>query len=192
MWRAGERGRQMKKRINGAQPRTNRSRPAARPFRFGYLVHDVSRIRRTVMDHAMRPLGLTRSQWSVLSALSRGGEEGMMQVDLARLLEVGKVTVGGLVDRLEATGYVERRADARDRRAKRVCITEQGYEVIHRMIEVAAVYNRRVLANISEENLVILEESLATVKETLKEILAEMGERNSRQAAQGQTATLSP
>jgi hypothetical protein len=32
----------------------------------------------------------------VLSALSRGGEDGMMQVDLARLLDFGKVTVGGL------------------------------------------------------------------------------------------------
>src|SRR5271170_7842927 len=113
-------------------------RPSAPIFKFGYLVHDVSRIRRTVMDQTMRPLGITRSQWSVLSALSRGGNDGMMQVDLARLLEVGKVTVGGLVDRLETTGHVERRADAADRRVKRVFITEQGFGLLGEMIAMAA------------------------------------------------------
>ncbi len=101
-------------------------RPTAAQFRFGYLVHDVSRTRRTLMDHYMKPLGITRSQWSILSTLSRGGNDGMMQVDLARLLDVGKVSIGGLIDRLEATGHVERRSDAKDRRAKRIFITEQG------------------------------------------------------------------
>jgi DNA-binding MarR family transcriptional regulator len=153
--------------------RSSTKRPSAQRFRFGYLVHDVSRIRRTVMDHALRPLGLTRSQWSVLSALSRGGDEGMQQIDLARLLEVGKVTVGGLIDRLEATGQVERRGDANDRRAKRVYITEQGYEVIRQMIKVGAKLNERILAKVSDKHQQITEDVLFQVKENLKEILRE-------------------
>src|SRR3546814_6425900 len=100
-------------------------RPEAVRFRFGYLLHDVSRNRRTLIDHWMKPLGITRAQWSLLSALSRGGNDGMMQVDLARLLEVGKVTIGGLVDRLESSGHVERRPDTQDRRAKRVHRSEE-------------------------------------------------------------------
>jgi DNA-binding MarR family transcriptional regulator len=148
----------------------------AQRFKFGYLVHDVSRIRRTVMDQALRPLGITRSQWSVLSALSRGGNDGMMQVDLARLLEVGKVTVGGLVDRLEATGQVERRGDANDRRAKRVFITEQGYEVIRQMILVGSELNERILGNVSPRDLQICEDVLFKVKENLKALLREMAE----------------
>jgi DNA-binding MarR family transcriptional regulator len=155
------------------QKRAVVNRPAAERFRFGYLVHDVSRIRRTVMDHALRPLGITRSQWSVLSALSRGGNDGMMQVDLARLLEVGKVTVGGLVDRLEAAGQVERRSDATDRRAKRVYITEQGYEVIRQMILVATELNDRILGNVSPKDQQVAEEVLFKVKENLKNVLRE-------------------
>ncbi len=151
-------------------------RPMAQRFKFGYLVHDVSRIRRTVMDQALRPLGITRSQWSVLSALSRGGNDGMMQVDLARLLEVGKVTVGGLVDRLEATGQVERRGDANDRRAKRVFITEQGFEVIRQMILVGTELNERILGNVSPRDLQICEDVLFKVKEILKALLREMAE----------------
>ena len=40
-----------------------------RPFRLGFLIHDVSRLRRTVVDKALRPLGVTRSQWWVLANL---------------------------------------------------------------------------------------------------------------------------
>ncbi len=148
-------------------------RPAPKPFKFGYLVHDVSRIRRTVMDQTMRPLGITRSQWTVLTVLARGGNDGMMQVDLARLLEVGKVTVGGLVDRLEATGHVERRPDATDRRVKRVFITEQGFSVIQKMIAISTKINERILRNITPEQQRITEDVLYTVKQNLKEIVAE-------------------
>ncbi|MDD2796251.1 MarR family winged helix-turn-helix transcriptional regulator [Acidocella sp.] len=148
-------------------------RLSPKPFKFGYLVHDVSRIRRTVMDQTMRPLGITRSQWTVLSVLARGGNDGMMQVDLARLLEVGKVTVGGLVDRLEATGHVERRADANDRRVKRVFITGQGFEVVQKMIEIATKVNERILRNITPEQQRITEDVLYAVKKNLKEIAAE-------------------
>lgn len=151
------------------------SRPSAQQFTFGYLVHDVSRIRRTVMDILMRPYGITRSQWSMLSALSRGGNDGMMQVDLARLMEVGKVTVGGLVDRLEASGHVERRPDASDRRAKRVFITEQGFEVIRLMIELSADINRRILEGPTAEEIEICERVLGSVKKNLKALLLEQG-----------------
>ncbi len=125
------------------------------------------------MDQAMRPLGITRSQWTVLTTLSRGGNDGMMQVDLARLLEVGKVTVGGLVDRLEATGHVERRGDAADRRIKRVFITKQGFEVLQEIITIAAVLNDRTLRDVSREDQLVCEEVLFKVKQNLKEVLAE-------------------
>ncbi len=116
----------------------------------------------------MKPVDITRSQWSVLSALSRGGNDGMMQVDLARLLDVGKVTVGGLVDRLEATGHVERRPDAHDRRAKRVFITEQGFAMLSKMIVVAAKYNNLILQDVSPEDLEVTERTLFKVKENIK------------------------
>lgn len=147
-------------------------RSSVKLFRFGYLVHDVSRIRRTMMDHYMRPLGITRSQWSVMSALSRANNEGLMQVDLARLLDVGKVTVGGLVDRLEASGHVERRPDpSGDRRVKRVFITEQGYEMLDQMIYVAEDLNNRIMSGISAEDVATAESVLVRVKENIKEAI---------------------
>src|SRR3546814_118313 len=132
-------------------------RPEAVRFRFGYLLHDVSRNRRTLIDHWMKPLGITRAQWSLLSALSRGGNDGMMQVDLARLLEVGKVTIGGLVDRLESSGHVERRPDPKDRRAKRVYIHDQGWKMLRRLISLDVTLKRKVMVGVSDKELETVE-----------------------------------
>ena len=70
-------------------------------LRFGFLVHDVSRLRRIVVDRALKPLGITRSQWWVLAFLSR--RDGMTQTALAADLDLTKVAIGGLVDRMEET-----------------------------------------------------------------------------------------
>ncbi len=159
---------------NGAvkKPRAKKAaQPSAKPFRFGFLVHDVSRMRRTLFDQEMKPLDITRSQWSVLAALSRGGNDGVMQVDLARHMDVGKVTIGGLIDRLETSGYVERRLDPNDRRARRVFITEKGFETIRQMQTVGTKLNRSILAGVSSENLRITEETLAIVKENIRSLV---------------------
>ena len=49
-----------------------------------------------------------------------GRRPGMTQRELAEILEVEPITVGRLVDRLEARGLVERRADPADRRVWRL------------------------------------------------------------------------
>lgn len=145
-------------------------RPSAKKFTFGYLIHDVSRLRRIVMDDIMRPYGITRAQWSMLSALSRSGNQGMTQVDLARLLEIGKVTTGGLLERLESSGQIERRPDETDARARRVFITEQGFETIRLMIAVASKANKRILKGLTAEEVKIAEKVLFKVKLNLKDI----------------------
>ena len=147
------------------------TKPTAQPFRFGFLVHDVSRMRRTLFDDRMKPLGVTRSQWSVLAYLSRESNNGTMQVDLARDMDVGKVTIGGLIDRLESSGHVERRLDARDRRARRIFITEKGFETIRQMQTVGAQLNDHVLDGVSERDLKVTEKTLARVKENIRTLL---------------------
>ncbi|AFK55907.1 putative MarR family transcriptional regulator (plasmid) [Tistrella mobilis KA081020-065] len=147
-------------------------------FRIGFYVHDVSRMRRTVFDAEMKPLGLTRSQWWVLAQLSRSlshGQDGMLQTDLARILDVGKVTVGGLVDRLEISGFVKRLPDGRDRRAKRVIITERGYGILETMTSVGRQLNTRILKDISPEDIAVAEAVLAQMKENLRELIDSEG-----------------
>jgi MarR family transcriptional regulator for hemolysin len=148
------------------------AKPTALPFRFGFLVHDVSRMRRTLFDDHMKPIGVTRSQWSVLAYLSRDANDGTMQVDLAREMDVGKVTIGGLIDRLEATGHVERRMDATDRRARRIFITPKGFETIKVMQGAGVALNDSILDGVSDRDLKVTEKTLAHVKENIRSLLA--------------------
>lgn len=135
-------------------------------FRLGFLIHDVSRLRRTVVDKALKPLGVTRSQWWVLANLSRDGD-GMMQTELAKVLDIGKVALGGLLDRLEANGYVARKADPEDRRAKRVELTADGATLLAAIQERAAVINGEMMVGISEDEILVAEDILSRLKQRL-------------------------
>lgn len=141
-----------------------------RHLRVGFLIHDVSRLRRTVYDQHLKPLGITRSQWWVLSNLSRHDGEGYMQVELARLLDVGKVTLGGLIDRLEDSGFVIRVPDKHDRRSKRVLISPKGAEVLKQIESVSRRLNEEILKGIEEDD----EEKFADLLAMMKSNLIEM------------------
>jgi DNA-binding MarR family transcriptional regulator len=73
--------------------------------------------------------------WAVLAYLD---EDGIRATELARLSGRHKQIVGRLVDELEDLGYVERRQDPEDRRAKLVVPTERGLEQMRRGDEIVA------------------------------------------------------
>lgn len=136
-------------------------------LRLGYLIHDVSRLRRTLFDKWLSPLGITRSQWWVLAFLSRN--DGMPQTELALELDVGKVALGALIDRLEEAGFVQRAVDPNDRRVKRVVLTKQSKLLIETLREKSSQFNHSILAGIPREHLEITTETLRVMKHNLIE-----------------------
>lgn len=146
---------------------------AAQPYlRIGFLVHDVSRMRRTLFDQRLKDLEITRAQWSALAALSRRPDGGVIQADLARELEVGKVTIGGLIDRLEASGIVERRGDPSDRRTRRVYITDKGYDIIEQMQSIGRELNTVIMKGLTFEQIHAAEDVLHAMKVNLRDALS--------------------
>jgi DNA-binding MarR family transcriptional regulator len=136
-------------------------------LRFGFLIHDVSRLRRVVVDRALKPQGITRSQWWVLAFLSR--RDGMKQTALADDLDLTRVAIGGLLDRMEAGGFVERRADASDGRARRVFLTRAGAKLVSAIRKSVEKVELEILAKISEEDLNHAAATLVALKESLLE-----------------------
>ena len=74
---------------------------------FGFLLHDVSRLMRTLFDRRGREIGLTRSQWWVLTMLY--AKEGVTQSELADFMDLEKPTLGRLLDRMQEKEWIERR-----------------------------------------------------------------------------------
>ena len=138
-------------------------------LRFGFLIHDVSRLRRVVVDRALKPLGITRSQWWVLAFLSR--RDGMTQTALAADLDLTKVAIGGLLDRMEAAGFVERRADQSDGRARRVYLTRAGAKMVAAIRESVEAVELEILERIPEDALAQAVDTLRTLKDTLLEMV---------------------
>jgi DNA-binding MarR family transcriptional regulator len=134
-------------------------------LRLGYLIHDVSRLRRMMFDRALAPLGITRSQWWVLAFISR--KDGLPQVQLANELDVGKVAVGALIDRLESSGFVIRHADPIDRRVKRVYVTKQAKGFLERIRKETDKFNASIAKGIDRGELQAASHALMAMKQNL-------------------------
>lgn len=134
-------------------------------LRFGFLIHDVSRLRRIVVDRSLKPLGITRSQWWVLAFLSR--RDGMTQSALATDLDLTRVAIGNLLDRLENAGFVERRSDPNDRRSRRVYLTRPGSQTVAKIRSSVDRLAPDLLARISDEQLNQAAETLLILKRNL-------------------------
>jgi DNA-binding MarR family transcriptional regulator len=141
-------------------------------IKLGFLIHDVSRLRRKVFDQLMKPHGVTRAQWWVLAHLSR--RNGIVQTQLADVLDVGKASLGGIVERLEAGGWVERHGDPADKRAKRIYLAPNAYHLLNKMAAVESVFNEPVLKALSAAD----RRNLIRLLTTLKQALCEMDSRN--------------
>jgi DNA-binding MarR family transcriptional regulator len=137
------------------------------PLHHGFLIHDVSRLRRTVFDQRVKPIGLTRSQAWVLTNLSRHDDDALTQIELARLLDVGKVTLGGLIDRLEENGFVVRRPDPDDRRSKRISVSAKGKALVAEMEQIALEVNEACMAGVNPQQQRVLVDVLRIMKRNL-------------------------
>ncbi len=137
-------------------------------IRLSFLMHDVSRMRRNTYDQYMKPLGITRAQWWVLAHLSR--HDGMMQTQLADVLEVGKASLGVVVEGLESSGWISRRPDPTDKRAKRVYLTKPAQGLIKRMTVLEVEFNDRVFAELPLAERAALFSSLIKVKQSLARV----------------------
>lgn len=139
------------------------------------LFRDISRMRSLIFDRLMAPHGVTMSQAWVLAHLF--DQDNLTQSEIAARMRVGAVTVGGLVDRLEARGFVARHTDAVDRRAKRVTLTPSATPVGRLMYRHEKKVHEIAFAGLSEEEEARLFHLLAIIRDNLSAALDAEGAR---------------
>lgn len=132
---------------------------------FGFILHDVARLLRVTFDRRIKDLGLTRSQWWVLTHLFR--HDGITQSELAEWLEIERPTLGRLLDRLEANGWVRRETDTQDRRAKRIFLTDEVSPAMRSMREIAASVRADALLGLDSSEQEAFVDMLLTIKANL-------------------------
>ncbi len=75
-------------------------------------------------DEALRPLGLTNGQFSLMMSLNRPEPPAMGSV--AALLAMDRTTLTAALKPLERRGLVETRIDPSDKRSRRLSLTREG------------------------------------------------------------------
>lgn len=96
----------------------------------GHLIRRLHQISVAIFAEAMAEGGfdLTPVQYSALAALGRS--PGVDQVTLAGMIAYDRVTLSGVIDRLQRRGYVAREVSATDRRARVLHLTDKGRSVL--------------------------------------------------------------
>ncbi|RAI59395.1 MarR family transcriptional regulator [Roseicella frigidaeris] len=126
---------------------------------------------RASFDRRVRRIGLTRSQWLVLSQLHR--HPGISQSELAEMLEVERATAGRMIDRMERRAWLVRRPDPDDRRVNRLYLTAAAERVQAEMGRIAEALLDDAMACLDEGE----REALTGMMERVKAQLLDLGAR---------------
>ena len=156
-------------------------RPRSPQREFAFLVNDVGRLLRTYADQQARQFGMTRAQWAVLARLEYA--EGLKQTELADMLDLQPITLTRLVDRLCASGLIERRADPSDRRAKRLYLTAQARPLMNRLADLGENMMATVLEGLDAAKLEQMTANLSRVRDNLRAVTSRKQDKPAVKAA---------
>jgi DNA-binding MarR family transcriptional regulator len=110
---------------------------------------------------------LTMSQLKILFALRLHGPAGGQE--LAQTMGVSLATITGIIDRLVASGHVTRGEDPRDRRVRRIELTDKGTGQVDEMIVAGERHQRRVLERLTVKELQVVADAMEIMHRALAE-----------------------
>ncbi len=108
-----------------------------------FMIHGTALGYEMYFDKEMHALGLTRSQWLLLSHLYFC--DGINQKALADLMGTGKGAIGRLAQKLESSGWIERLPDSADGRAFKLRIRDKAQPLVKKLVDMLILETDRSL-----------------------------------------------
>jgi DNA-binding MarR family transcriptional regulator len=119
------------------------------------------------MLRALHDNGFDDIDSSYLSLIVWPGPEGLRPSELAIRTRMTKQALNKLLGNLERNGYLERRPDPDDRRARRIALTDRGRAVIPVIRGTVAEIEREWAAALGKGNFAKLRELLIELNEVV-------------------------
>jgi DNA-binding MarR family transcriptional regulator len=138
---------------------------------FGFLLKDVSRLSALNFEREATGSGLdlTMAQCKVLIYLHRN--QGVSQVRLAYLTDTDPMTLVRILDRMEQDGWIERRQDPADRRARQLYLRAAAEPVVAEIWRIADRARAASLAGLDDAERELLVGLLGRIHHNLTSLL---------------------
>jgi DNA-binding MarR family transcriptional regulator len=114
----------------------------------GHLIRRLHQIAVGIFIQETEALGITPMQYAALQTVAN--VPGMDQRSLARATALDASTTGGVIDRLEARGLLERRTATSDRRVRLLHLTPAGHEMLRQATPLMLRTQQRILDPLPE------------------------------------------
>ncbi len=114
----------------------------------GHYIRRLHQISVGVFLQELAELGITPVQYAALQTVAN--QPGIDQRTLARQIALDASTTGGVVDRLEQRGALERRTAPADRRARQLWLTEGGEQLLADAVPAMLSAQQLILAPLTE------------------------------------------
>lgn len=131
-----------------------------------HICFNVGRVMRQVYsfyEQRLAPFGLTPPQYFVFNALWMG--DGINIGELGERVFLDSSTLTGIIDRMEKSGYVERRPNPVDRRSVLVHLTTKARELGPQILEFADEFDSILRQPFSTEEMDTFERVLRSLAE---------------------------
>ena len=138
-----------------------------------YLLHQTSQALRSRLEHALRPLGLTGLQYTILGLLDR--HEGLSSADLSRRFFVTPQTMNQVVAGLLKRGLLAREASEANRRILKMKLSPEGAALLARCEVIADDIELDALASVPPADLDQMRQHL---RKLLRQLRLSGGDQN--------------
>ena len=109
----------------------------------GYHIRRLQQIAVALFLQEAEPFGLTPVQYAALKGVASA--PGVDQRTLARSIGLDTSTTGGVIDRLEARGLLQRNANPEDRRVRLLTLTRAGLALLEQVTPAMLRAQQRIL-----------------------------------------------
>lgn len=116
----------------------------------GHLIRRLHQLSTQVFVQRTQAAGfdLTPVQFAALDAI--GHHPGTDQARVAEMIAYDRATIGGVIERLEQKGWVDRVVSERDRRARVLSLTAEGERILQALVPVVRGLQDEILASLGE------------------------------------------
>jgi len=129
---------------------------------FGFLLKETSRLYVQRFEQRAAALGLTLPQCKALVFLAL--HEGVSQVQLAELTDLEPMTLMRIIDRMESDGWLGRRNDPTDRRARRLYLGAKAKPLVDEIWHLVDLTRREAFAGIPRKHADLMIELLEKIQ----------------------------